>query len=78
MYTNYANRVINQNNIIKNEHAAIKSLKEDQNIIIAKADKGNTTVVLDKSNYLSKLEDNFNNVITYEQIIFDPCNKLRK
>ena len=45
--------------------------------MIAKADKGNTTVVLDKSDYLFKVEDHMNDVDIYVTIVRDPCNKLQ-
>ena len=33
----------------------LKSLSEDQNIVIIKPDKGNGVVILDKANYHSKM-----------------------
>jgi hypothetical protein len=46
-----------KSNLTPAEWKAIKSLKEDDSIIIIPADKGNKTVVLPKDLYLSKLED---------------------
>ena len=43
-------------NISKEERLAIKSLQNDENIILL-ADKGNATVVIDKVEYSNKLAD---------------------
>ena len=42
-------------NISKAERQAIKSLQDDNNIIILPADKGNATVVMDWVEYSNKL-----------------------
>jgi hypothetical protein len=44
-------------NISDDEFNAIKSLKNNNNIIICRADKGNAIVVLDKNDYISKMND---------------------
>jgi hypothetical protein len=44
-----------KSNISKQEMAAIKSLKQDKDIRILQADKGNCTVVLDEVEYKNKL-----------------------
>ena len=43
------------NNISRDESKAIKELKQDKDIIILKADKGGTTVVMDKEEYDKKI-----------------------
>ena len=54
------------------ETKALKELRNDQNLVISKADKGKTTVVMDKTDYderlLSMLEDN----TTYQLLQKDP------
>jgi hypothetical protein len=45
------------NNLSDEELAALKSLKSNKNIIICKADKGNSIVILDKDTYMKKAED---------------------
>ena len=42
-------------NISKKQTLALKSLQSDKNIISLPADKGNTTVVMDKVEYYNKL-----------------------
>lgn len=44
-------------NLNAQDWAAIKSLKNDQTIIIIPADKGNKTIVMDRQSYLSKLKE---------------------
>ena len=60
------------------ETKALKELRNDQNLAISKADKGNTTVVMDKTDYdkrlLTMLEDN----TTYQQLQRDPTPNTEK
>ena len=60
------------------ETKALKELRNDQNLVISKADKGNTTVVMDKTDYdkrlLTMLEDN----TTYQQLQKDPTLNTEK
>ncbi|CAF4600906.1 unnamed protein product [Rotaria sp. Silwood2] len=44
-------------NLSKEELTALKSLKSNNNIIICKADKGNSIVILDKEIYMKKAEE---------------------
>ena len=44
-------------NISKTERQALKSLQDDDSIIILPADKGNATVVMDRLEYSNKLTD---------------------
>lgn len=44
-------------NLSHEELAALKSLKSNENIVICKADKGNSIVILDKSTYMNKAEE---------------------
>jgi hypothetical protein len=45
-----------KNNIIKNEHEAIKNLRNNKNIMILKADKGGATVVMNRMDYNTKMK----------------------
>ncbi|CAF4594349.1 unnamed protein product [Rotaria sp. Silwood2] len=45
------------NNLSDEELAALKSLKSNKNIVICKADKGNSIVILDREVYIKKAED---------------------
>ena len=55
------------NNLNYLERNAIRSLRNDENIIIAKADKGNTTVVLNKEDYDQKVKSHLNNENIYRK-----------
>lgn len=44
-------------NLTRDEKRALTSLRENNNIVIAKADKGNVTVVLDKEDYEDKANE---------------------
>ena len=44
-------------NLSRDEKKALKSLREDENIVVAQADKGNVTVVLNKLDYEKKVSD---------------------
>ena len=46
---------INENNLSKEEHLALKDLIKNKALIIQKADKGNT-VILNKNDYISKMK----------------------
>ena len=55
-------------NLIKNEFESLCKLKNENNLVIQKADNGNTIVILDKNSYLewaetfSKNSSKFNNI----------------
>lgn len=44
-------------NMTRKERQIVKELKKDETIVILKADKGNTTVVMDKVAYDEKLNN---------------------
>ncbi|VDQ13699.1 unnamed protein product [Trichobilharzia regenti] len=46
-----------KSNLTKSEREALISLKQDKNIVIAKVDKGNDTVVLNKSDFIKKVTE---------------------
>jgi len=50
--------------------------KEHPEIFFTKADKGNTTVILNKKDYLNKMTDMLSDSHTYEIIHQDPTNNL--
>ena len=45
---------INDQSITKKERKAIEDLRKDENVMILPADKGRTTIVMDKQEYLNK------------------------
>nr|VZI11478.1 unnamed protein product [Spirometra erinaceieuropaei] len=68
------------------EVKAIKELKRDEEIVIVPADKGRATVVLDKSEYVTKAQQLLNDEQSYKVIDSDPMvgqinkslNQMRK
>ena len=46
---------IHENNLSKEEHLALKDLIKNRDLVIQKADKGNTVVILNKNDYISKM-----------------------
>lgn len=61
-------------NVLKNTS---KYLKEHSDIIITKADKGNVTVAINKSEYLKKTYDLLSDSNTYEILPSDPTSKIQ-
>jgi len=59
-------------NVSPQEINALNNLKSDNSIIILKADKGNTTVVMDKDDYVSKILQLINDTNTYRKIKMKP------
>nr|VZI00414.1 unnamed protein product [Spirometra erinaceieuropaei] len=58
------------------EVKAIKELKRDEEIVIVPADKGRATVVLDKSEYVTKAQQLLNDEQSYKVIDSDPMKAL--
>ena len=58
-------------NLTRQQQAAMQSLSRDTDIIILPADKGNATVVMDKSDYSRKLDEHINDN-TYVKLKRDP------
>ena len=44
-------------NLNKNERKALKTFKQDQNVVFLPADKGNATVVMDSVQYEEKIKN---------------------
>ena len=64
-----------KSNLSSEEWKALKSLQNDNTIMIIPADKGNKTVILDRDIYLSKLEQRTTNHV---QVDTDPSIKHEK
>ncbi|CAC5390790.1 unnamed protein product [Mytilus coruscus] len=57
-----------KDNLTKSERMALQSLKQNKEIVIKKADKNSSTVILDKKNYIEQALSQLNDGIHYEQI----------
>ena len=64
-------------NLEKDERAAIKALKEDKNITILPADKGNATVIMDTLQYVEKVKNLLTEPV-YEKVKKDPTQTTEK
>jgi len=53
-----------------------KFIKNNPNLIYTRADKGNITVTLNKSDYINKIEEMLSDKETYTLIKKDPTKKL--
>ena len=59
-YQNFSGDKNPPENLTPSEFKALKRLSKNKNIVIQKADKGNTVVTLDKSSYISATEEILN------------------
>ena len=65
-----------ESNFTQRLKMALKSLKEDPNIIIAKADKGDSVVVMDSEHYLGLAAKHLADSQTYELLDNDPSEEI--
>ncbi len=65
-------------NISSSESRAIKDLNKDSSIVILPADKGRLTVVLDKTDYDSKVKSMLSDSKTYKKLSRDPASALER
>ncbi len=65
-------------NISHSEKEALLALKNNSSIVIKKADKGATTVILDRTNYINEAENQLKNSKFYEEISNDLDLKTRE
>ena len=65
-------------NIDKEEEQALKELKEDKDIVILKADKGNCTVIMDRPDYDQKINALLNDNDIYNKLVTkrNPLNNI--
>ena len=65
-YGNYNNNV--PQHISKEECLALQNLRKNKDIVIQKSDKGNSVVIVDKADYLDKMENLLNDTHKFEKI----------
>lgn len=66
-----------QQALSEDERKAVKALRQNKRIAVLPADKGNVTVVLDRSAYQSKMEKILEDTTTYAQVNKDPTPKVQ-
>jgi hypothetical protein len=67
-----------KNNINKNEHEAIKNLRNNKNIVILKADKGGATIVMNRMDYNTKMREHLTTTGSYKKLENNPISKVIK
>lgn len=60
------------NNLTRDERQALKRLREDESIVIVPSDKGKQVVVMNKVEYISKVEEHLDDSDTYDQLDCNP------
>ena len=65
-----------KDNLSKDERKALKELQSDTSIVILPADKGRSTVILNREDYLEKCMDHINND-QYQLLKKDPTTKIK-
>ena len=70
------NSKLPKDNLSKDERKALKELQSDTSIVILQADKGRSTVILNREDYLEKCMDHINNT-PYQLLKKDPTTKIK-
>ena len=78
----YLKKSIHNSDLEKSIEKGIKLtrefLKNNIELLVTKADKGNVTVILNKQNYLDKMQNLLDDSSTYEKIDLGPLQKSQK
>ena len=64
-------------NISKSEFASLQSLARDDSIVLKKADKSGTIVVMNKCDYIAEVERQLYNSNYYEKLQSDPSEEVK-
>ena len=62
-------------NISKSEFVSLRSLARDDSIVLKKADKSGTIVIMKKCDYIAEVERQLNNCDYYEILEADPSER---
>ncbi|MFX0618098.1 reverse transcriptase domain-containing protein, partial [Escherichia coli] len=63
-------------NLPKGQYLALKNLRNRQDIVILRADKGNATVIMDTSDYNTKIQQLLSDESTYKMVKTDPTTNI--
>ena len=74
----YSDTSKGHNNLSGTGRAAIRELREREDIIIRKADKGGAIVVLDTYDYISEAELQLSNETFYKEVKDDPTELFKQ
>ena len=64
-------------NLTKTQTQALRELREDDSIVIVPADKGKCLVVMDRDDYINKMETKLKDESTYKMIKEDPTIEIQ-
>ena len=62
---------ITENNLSKDEHLDLKDLIKNRDLVIQKTDKGNTVVIFNKNDYISRMEVILNDSSKFQKLSID-------
>ena len=65
-------------NITEPEMRSLKRLRKDESIVVLPADKGKALLVMDKEEYVRKMEEKLSDETTYKRIGKDPQRRSNK
>jgi hypothetical protein len=66
-----------KSNMTKEETKLLNEIKSMDQIVIIQADKGGKIVIMDKTEYISKVEEKLDDENTYEKLTKDPTEELK-
>ena len=66
----------NELNINKEEYLALKGLSSNKNIILQKADKGNSVVLVNKADYTKRMKELLSDVSKFKEITVEPGKEI--
>ena len=66
----------NELNISKEEFLALKDLSRNKDIILQKADKGNSVVLVNKADYTKRIKELLSDVGKFKEITVEPGNEI--
>ena len=67
-----------KSNLSYKERQAMKKIKENESIIVVPADKGKCAVVMDRQEYIAKMEEKLKDPNTYKEIFEDRTENIKK
>ena len=73
-YDNY--RFLDKLNISKEEHASLKGLSANKDLIIQKSDKVNSVVLFNRNNYIKRLNEMLSDTSKFKKINIKPGKRL--
>ena len=76
-YTSFDNyNFWNELNISKEELLALKGLSSNKGIILQKADKGNSVVLVNKADYTKRMKELLSNIRKFKEITVEPGKEI--